>query len=114
MPPMTGAESNYNVVAIASESLPLDSTPPVVTITFPTEGQELTSATISVTGTATDNFGISKVEIKVGSGDFEMVTGTNAWSKRVNLSVGTNTITAQATDTSGNTAQVSSRRRARN
>ena len=79
-----------------------DVTLPTITITSPTAGQQFTTATATVSGTASDNVGLSKVEVKVGSGSWQTATGTTSWSKSVTLVSGSNTITARATDTSGN------------
>ena len=88
----------YFTVAYA----PPDTTPPTVSISSPSNGQTFTTATITVSGTASDNVGISKVEVKVGSGSWQLASGTTSWSKSVSLSPGSNTIYAKATDTSGN------------
>ena len=79
-----------------------DVTLPTITFTSPTAGQQFTTATATVSGTASDNVGLSKVEVKVGSGSWLTATGTTSWSKSVTLVSGSNTITARATDTSGN------------
>jgi hypothetical protein len=79
-----------------------DVTPPTITITSPKNFQRFTTATVTVKGTAADNVGLSKVEVKVGSGAWQTATGTTSWSKPVTMSRGLNRITARATDTSGN------------
>jgi hypothetical protein len=79
-----------------------DVTLPSITITSPTSGQKFTTATVTVKGTASDNVGLSKVEVKVGAGAWQRATGTTSWSKSVTLARGLNRITARATDTSGN------------
>ena len=79
-----------------------DVTPPSITITSPKARTKFTTATITVKGTASDNVGLSKVEVKVGSGVWQTATGTTSWSKSVTLARVLNKITARATDTSGN------------
>jgi hypothetical protein len=79
-----------------------DVTLPTITITYPTARQKFTTATVTVRGTASDNVGLSKVQVKVGSGAWQTATGTTSWSKPVTLVKGSNKITARATDTSGN------------
>ncbi len=81
---------------------PSDTTDPNVSISSPYSGQTFTTSTITVSGTASDNVGLSKVEVKVGSGSWQQASGTTSWSKQVTLSPGSNTIYAKATDTSGN------------
>jgi hypothetical protein len=79
-----------------------DVTLPTITITSPTARQKFTTATITVKGTASDNVGLSKVQVRVGSGAWQTATGTTSWSKPVTLVLGSNKIIARATDTSGN------------
>ncbi len=79
-----------------------DITPPSIAINSPTNGQAFTTSTITVNGTASDNVGLSKVEVKVGNGTWVTASGTASWSTTVNLASGSNTITARATDASGN------------
>jgi PGF-CTERM protein len=83
-----------------------DITYPDITITAPTSGAPFTTATITVSGTASDNEGVSKVEVKVGSGDWTDASGTTSWSTAVTLDLGPNTIYARANDTSGNSREV--------
>src|SRR5437867_81641 len=56
-----------------------DSAPPSVSITAPAAGATV-SATASVTGSATDNVGVAKVEISVDGGAFQAASGTTSWS----------------------------------
>ena len=81
---------------------PPDTTAPTVSISSPSNGQTFTTSTITVSGTASDNVGVSKVEVRVGSGSWVLASGTTSWSKLVTLSPGSNTIYAKAIDTSGN------------
>ncbi|MDD5447405.1 MAG: NosD domain-containing protein, partial [Methanocellales archaeon] len=98
--------SNYNI-SYQNNSVVKDTTSPTITITYPTNGQVFSTVTITVTGSALDNMGLSKVEVKVNSGSWKTATGTTSWSKSVTLSSGSNTIYARATDTSGNTNETS-------
>ena len=84
-----------------------DFTPPTISITTPTPNQIVTTTTLIVNGTALDNDDISKVEVKVGTGPWQMATGTRSWSKSVTLASDSNTITVRATDAAGNTKDVS-------
>jgi hypothetical protein len=85
-----------------------DNVKPSIAITHPTNGQEFETSTITVTGTASDNSAVSKVEVKVGSsGSWHTASGTKSWKKSVTLSSGLNTIYARSTDTSGNTKEAS-------
>ncbi|MCX7955417.1 MAG: Ig-like domain-containing protein [Bacteroidales bacterium] len=80
--------------------------PPVVNITYPSNGTSVTSASINVTGTAQDQDGsITIVQVKLNNGNWENATGTTTWSKTLTLVPGTNVIYAKAQDNSGNWSQ---------
>ena len=81
-----------------------DTEPPVVAISFPQDGAELDSEVITVTGIASDNAAIAKVELSTDGVNWHGTTGTTSWSGTLMLDGGENTITARATDTFGNTA----------
>jgi Fibronectin type III domain len=87
-----------------------DKTSPVITITAPTSGASFntTSASVTVTGSATDNVGLSQISwtnSKGGSGNMS-VNGTSAsGSFNIALLSGANVITVTARDTSGNSGQ---------
>jgi PKD repeat protein len=80
---------------------------PDITIISPAANQEFTTATVPVSGTASDNVGLSKVEVRVGLGSWQTATGTTLWNTSVTLAPGSNTITARATNTAGNTKDAS-------
>ncbi|MDD5688205.1 MAG: carbohydrate-binding protein [Elusimicrobia bacterium] len=81
-----------------------DPTPPAITITSPANNSTVTASLLTVSGTASDNVGLSKVELKVGAGGtYTAVNGTlSPWSNSVTLANGSNVIYAKATDTSNN------------
>jgi hypothetical protein len=85
-----------------------DTTPPNVSITSPTSGDTFTTSSITISGTASDNEGVSKVQVKVGSGGWVDASGTTVWSKTVTLSQGLNKIDVIAIDTSGNSSETAS------
>ncbi len=76
-----------------------DATPPLLAVTAPAKVTK--KPKITVKGTASDTYGISKVEYRIGKGPFKLATGTTAWSFRVNLKKGKNTVTVIATDVDG-------------
>jgi len=83
---------------------------PNISITSPVSDDTFSAASITVSGTASDNEGLDRVEVKVGSGDSVIVdvSGTTAsWSETVTLIKGPNTIYATAVDTSGNYTETS-------
>ncbi len=85
-----------------------DTTPPTVSIDSPSNGDAFTTTTITVSGTAYDTEGISKVQVNVGSGDWMDATGTKSWSKTVTTSHGMHTIEVRAIDTTGNPSEMAS------
>ncbi len=90
-------------VALSLKTTPTsDTTFPSIIINSPSNGETFTTPTITVNGTASSNVALSKVEVKVGTGIWQLASGTASWSKSVTLASGSNTITARATDTSGN------------
>jgi hypothetical protein len=81
-----------------------DITPPTASIASPANNSTV-SGTISVSGTASDNVAVSSVAVSVDGGTYQSAQGTTSWNYSLNtasLSNGTHTITAQATDSSGN------------
>lgn len=81
----------------------IDTISPTISIYYPSDEQVFQTSNITVNGFASDNKAVSKVEIKVNSGNWQTALGTNSWSKDITLIQGSNTIIAKATDTSGNT-----------
>lgn len=80
-----------------------DTVKPSISITWPSNGSLLSTNTITVSGRASDNIGVQKVEISKDGTNWLVCNGTNSWSCSIVLENGTNTIYARATDTSGNT-----------
>ncbi len=82
---------------------PPDTTKPTVVIVSPTSGATVTSATLTVNGTASDNVAVQKVDLSMDGTNWVTATGTTSWSATVTLQEGSNTIYVRVTDTSGNT-----------
>lgn len=83
--------------------------PPTVAITSPTAGATV-SGTVAVSGTASDDVGLSSVRVAVDGGAPVAVTGTGSWTwtwATSGLANGSHVLTASATDTSGLTASTS-------
>ena len=76
-----------------------DATPPLLAVTVPAKVTK--KPRVTVTGTASDTYGISKVEYRIGKGPLKLATGTTAWSFKAKLKKGKNTITVTATDVDG-------------
>lgn len=88
--------SNHRVLRF-----PPDVTKPklVVTSTVP---KSTTAKNLTVKGTASDTYGISKVTYKVNTGNTRTATGTTSWQFKTPLKVGKNKITINAVDSVGN------------
>ena len=82
-----------------------DTTPPTLTILSP-EGTIASaySNSIVVSGTASDNVGVTDVEWSNSTGGSGKAAGTTTWSATVPLLVGDNVITLKAYDAAGNSA----------
>ncbi len=84
--------------------------PPTISILTPTNNT-VAAGMLVVSGTATDNFAVQKVEISLDGGAWAIVTGTNSWNYSLNTSNflnGPHTLSARATDTSGNLSATNS------
>lgn len=92
-----------------STTYTVDTVPPTLNVTSPTEGLITNSQTITVAGTTNDATS-SPVTIKIelnGVNQGNVTVGTSgAWSKSVTLASGTNTIKITATDAAGKTSTV--------
>jgi Glucodextranase, domain B/PASTA domain len=75
---------------------------PALTISSPASGTIVSSPTVTLSGTATSGSGISS--LSVGGHPVSVGPG-GAWSTQMTLSPGTSTITAQAIDGAGESAQ---------
>jgi len=91
---------------------PADTTPPVLTITYPLEdGGSVSSARLDVTGTASDSGegddGVAFVTVNgiLAAGDTASGSGVADWSASVQLHTGTNIIVVAAADTLDNTVE---------
>ena len=97
--------SAHNYAAIK----PTDPTSPTVTITTPTSSPtySASSSSLSIGGTASDNFtgpfGVTQVSWSNSLGGSGTASGTTSWTATVSLSSGSNVITVTARDEAGNT-----------
>lgn len=98
-----------NVSSTESVTFTIDTLPPTLEVTSPTEGYVTNQTTINVVGVAEDVHSAPvTVTIKVNSLDQGEVTldGEGNFTKAVTLQNGANVITVTATDTSGQTTTV--------
>jgi fibronectin type 3 domain-containing protein len=106
----TGGSSPTPPPSGGGSTPPQDTTPPSINITAPTTASsyDTTNGSVTVSGTATDNVGLTRISWannKGGSGS-QTVSGTSAnASFNIALQNGANTITLTAIDTSGNSGQ---------
>jgi beta-mannanase len=93
-------------VAGASSAAAADVYVPRVTFTSPAYGSTV-SGTITVTGTASDDVGVARVEVRVDGGAYRLAGGTTNWSVAIDTTAyppGTHNLKARVTDTSGKQA----------
>lgn len=97
--------------ALFTYKFTVDKTPPQVVIKSPHSGTDVTTSTVLVDGTASDNVAVAAVYYQLananGSNAWQLATGTNSWSATVtNLIPGPNTVRVEAYDTSTNVSKV--------
>jgi len=103
-PPSTGGPCNPRKTMCTT-----DTTAPVVEVTTPSPGETVVG-TVEVAGTSRDDRALAAVDVRVGDGPWQRATGTDVWTASVDASGAagdTVTITARATDESGNAATTS-------
>ncbi|MGA2266913.1 MAG: matrixin family metalloprotease [Bryobacteraceae bacterium] len=82
-----------------------DTTPPSLSMVSPALTIVATSsASIAISGTASDNMGVAAVKWTNSNGDSGTASGTTHWSANVPLLVGNNVVTIRAYDAAGNSA----------
>lgn len=81
-----------------------DTTRPSVAVSSPANHSTVTSAVVTITGTASDNVDVQKVELSLDGAAWVLATGTRSWSGTMTLAAGANNVYVRVTDTSGNTA----------
>jgi hypothetical protein len=102
---------NASTASVSVDVRNADTTPPSVQISSPAAGATL-GGTANVSGSASDNVQVSSVAVSVDGGAYVAAQGTTSWSYALDtssLASGSHTLTARATDASGNagTASVS-------
>lgn len=89
---------------VTAASSVTDQVPPSVNIVAPLMSSTL-SGSILVSGSATDDVQLAKVEFRLDGGNWVSVSGTSSWSialNTVNFLNGTHALSARASDSSGN------------
>ena len=88
----------------AMSTAPPDVTPPTIMITSQANNTEVSSTSVTVSGTAADNVVVAEVEVSTDGVTWTTASGTTAWNAHVTLHAGSNTIYVRATDAAGNQA----------
>lgn len=81
---------------------PATATRPSVAITSPAADDILRDATVTVTGTASDDVEVVRVEVSADRVAWVPAEGTTSWEATLILAEGTHTLTARVTDNGGN------------
>ncbi|HTY87885.1 MAG TPA: alpha-amylase family glycosyl hydrolase, partial [Candidatus Acidoferrum sp.] len=87
-----------------------DTSPPAVFLQAPANGA-LAAGNFIISGTATDDLAVTKVEVQLDSGPWLKANGTNSWSLSLNSSNflnGLHLVSARATDVGGNLSPTNS------
>jgi glycosidase len=87
-----------------------DVTPPFISLQTPTNGAVI-AGNLAISGIATDNIAVAKVEFQFDNGAWQTASGTTSWSASLNSSNflnGPHQISARATDSSGNISATNS------
>ena len=100
----------YELKFTTSASSFVDASPPTISIQTPTNSAVIAGG-LTISGTATDNIAVAKVEVRFDSSAWVTASGTNSWSLNLNSSNflnGPHQLFARATDTSGNVSSTNS------
>jgi Divergent InlB B-repeat domain/Carboxypeptidase regulatory-like domain/Bacterial Ig domain/Phosphodiester glycosidase/Glucodextranase, domain B/Bacterial Ig-like domain (group 2) len=79
-----------------------DTTAPTVAITNPSNNASVSSASMTVNGTASDGNGVTSVQYSINGGTRQAATGTTTWNFSTTLNAGNNTIVIFARDVAAN------------
>ena len=104
-----GNASASSVSVEVSNTAATDTTPPVVNISSPAAGADV-ARQFAASGTASDDTGVAKVEVRIDGGTWRLADGTSFWSATIDASTasdGQHQVTARATDAAGNVASAS-------
>jgi hypothetical protein len=89
------------IITYTPSSIATDTIQPTIAIASPTDGTTVSASTITVTGTATDDTGVTGLTV---NGNPVTPESDGSFTTTVSLTSGVNTITVVATDAVGNTA----------
>jgi hypothetical protein len=104
--PLTSSDRNArNMGEFFTNPSGPDTTAPQITVTSPADGS-VVPGTNTVTGTASDNLAVARLEVSTDGTTWTPANGTASWAANVTLVNGPNAIFVRATDLSGNQALV--------
>ena len=95
---------NYNFAIV---EIVLDVAPPEVLITRPTGLEVVRDPLVEVCGTASDQSGITAVQVGVDDGNYSLAGGSTSWRGTVRLPAGTHNISVLVFDRAGNSNRAS-------
>lgn len=98
------AASKSTIVTVSNATPGSDSVAPAVVVTGPSAGSTV-AGTVTVSGSASDNAAVARVDRAVDGGAWSPASGTTSWSwswDTGSLANGAHTVAARAVDTSGN------------
>lgn len=100
---VSGADYDGNQATPVSSSFKIDTTPPVLNVSYPTQGLLTNQALITVAGDTNDVTSTPvTVQITIGAQTYTPEVGqTGAFTQQVQLTEGSNTITVRAVDNAG-------------
>ncbi|MBE0545662.1 MAG: hypothetical protein IH623_30390 [Verrucomicrobia bacterium] len=106
------AAGNISTSSPVTLTVSIDTTLPTVAISSPTNGANFTTATTTVSGTASGpgspSSGLSRVEVRLNGGSWTNATGTTSWTRSVTLLPCGNKIEARSLDMAGNYSAIAS------
>lgn len=111
---VTGKDGLSSTQAFSLTIIVPDVTPPTITITTPTAGQQLTNQIITIGGTASDNIAVTGIRHQLNGGfwiigfSLNINNYTNWYYPNLVLTPGTNTLLAYALDAAGNHSKTNS------
>lgn len=106
---VNASDNDGNAATQKTTAFTVDTVPPTLNVTSPTEGQIVSSAALNVSGTTNDTTS-SPVTIKISLNGADQgnvtVGGNGSFTKTVTLAEGANVIVVTATDSAGKTSSV--------
>ena len=106
---INASDNDGNAAVEASATFTVDTVPPTLTVSAPTDGLITNQSTVTVSGTtndATSSPVTITVRVNGGAAKTPTVSSQGAWSTDVTLANGSNTITIVATDSAGKTTTI--------